>query len=92
MLFESKRQSIIKDEKLNTTTITFSYTDIEVLMDTLTFAKGVYAYYAELKKKSEDKEDQALAFKHEYSSLLVEELINKIVKEGELADYGGILH
>lgn len=91
MLLENKHTPLIENEKNKTTTVTFNYYDIEVLMEALSFAKSVYANSAKSKKHSEHVEDRNIAHNHEYSSLLIEELIEKIVKEGRLADYGGVL-
>jgi hypothetical protein len=92
MLLETKRPQLIEDEKNKKTTLTFSNTDIEVLMEALSFAKTIYANSAKSKKVSDKPEDSRLAFGLEYSSLLVDELIEKIIKEGRLTDYGGVLH
>jgi hypothetical protein len=92
MLLDVKRSPLIDDEKNKQTTITLNHSEIEVLMETLSFAKTVYANSAKNKKMSDSPEDSRLAFNLEYSSLLVEELIEKIIKEGRLTDYGGVLH
>ncbi len=91
MLLENKHAPLIESEKTKNTTVTFTYYDIEVLIEALSFAKSVYANSAKSKKHSEHIEDRNIAHSHEYSSLLIEELIEKIVKDGRLADYGGIL-
>jgi hypothetical protein len=91
MLLENKHTPLIESETTKTTTVTFTYYDIEVLMEALSFAKSVYANSAKSKKYSEHVEDRNIAQNHEYSSLLIEELIEKIVKDGRLADYGGVL-
>lgn len=92
MLLETKRDALIEDDRIKKTNLSLSYNDVEVLMEALSFAKNVYAKSALTKKGSLDPEDQKLAYNHEYSSLLIEELIEKIVKEGRLIDYGGVIH
>ena len=51
MLLDVKRTPLIEDERFKTTTLNFSYNDIEVLMEALAFAKSVYANSAKQKKK-----------------------------------------
>ncbi len=92
MLLDVKRTPLIDNEKNKTTTLTFSNTDIEVLMEALSFAKTIYANSAKSKKASDNPEDNRVAFGLEYSSMLVDELIEKIVKDGQLSEYGGVLH
>jgi hypothetical protein len=91
MLLESKHEPLIEDVKSNSTTVTFTYYEVEVLMEALSFAKNVYLNSAKTKKKSEQIEDRNISYSHEYSALLIEDLIEKIVKEGRLVDHGGVL-
>lgn len=90
MLNEPRPPLFGEEKELKETTITFSVNDMSVLIEALTFAKAVYKKTAEYKKTSES--DSESSFAMGYSSLLVEELLEKIVKAGRLADSKGVLH
>jgi hypothetical protein len=92
MLLEKPRQPLFGEDKNKETTITLNADELSFLMETLSFAKNVYASSAKIKREDETKEDKALSYSMEYNSLLVAELIERIVRDAKLAEYGGVLH
>jgi hypothetical protein len=89
---EKPRVPLFGEDKNKETQITLNADELSVLIETLTFAKNVYSSAAKKKYEDETKEDKALSYQMEYNSLLVAELIDRIVKDTGLAEYGGVLH